>query len=90
LASRLISKSVKIKLYRIIILPVVLYGCETWLLTFREEHRLRRFDNRVIRKITDLSRDEVTGGWRKLQIEGLRNFYSSPNTIKIIKSKRMR
>jgi hypothetical protein len=65
-----------------IILPVVLYGCETWSLTFRKEHRLRVFENRVLR-------DEVTGEWRKLHIEELRDFYSSPNIITIIK-RRMR
>jgi hypothetical protein len=63
------------------------YGCETWSLTLREEHRLRVFENRVLRRIFDAKRDEVTGDWRKLHNEELRNLYSSPN---IIMSRRMR
>jgi len=62
----LVSKNVKIKIYRIIILPVVLYGCETRSLTLREERRLRVFENRVLRRIFGPKRDEVTGEWRKL------------------------
>jgi hypothetical protein len=73
-----------------IILPVVLYGCETWSLTLREEHRLRVFENRVLRRIFGPKRDEVTGEWRKLHNEVLRDLYSSPSTIGIIKSRRMR
>jgi hypothetical protein len=69
---------------------VVLYGCETWSLTLREEHRLRAFGNRVLRTIFGPKRDEVTGDWRKLHNEELHNFYSSPNIIKTIKSRRMR
>ena len=61
LSSSLLSKNLKIKIYRNIILPVVLYGCETWLLTLREERRLRVFENRVLRRIFDPKRDEVTG-----------------------------
>jgi hypothetical protein len=72
-----------------IILPVVLYGCETWPLTLREEHRLRMFENRVLR-IFGLKRDEVTGGWRKLHNEELHNLYFSPSIIRMIKSRRMR
>jgi hypothetical protein len=72
-----------------IILPVVLYGCETWSLTLREEHRLRVFENRVLR-IFGPKRDEVTGEWRKLHDEELRDLYSSPSIIRIFKSKRMR
>jgi hypothetical protein len=59
--TRLLSKNLKIKMYRIIILPVVLYGCETWLLTLREERRLRVFENRVLRRVFGPKRDEVTG-----------------------------
>jgi hypothetical protein len=66
LSSSLLSKNVKIKIYRTIILPVVLYGCETWSLTLREECRLRVFENRVLRRIFGPKRDEVTGEWRRL------------------------
>jgi hypothetical protein len=89
LSSRLLSKNLKIRIYTTIILPVVLYGCETWSLTLREEHRLRVFENRVLRRIFGLKRDEVTGEWRKLHNEELRDLYSSPSIIRIIKSRRM-
>jgi hypothetical protein len=79
-----------IKIYKTIILPVVLYGCETWSLTLREEHRLRVFENRVLRRIFVPKRDEVTGEWRKLHSEGLHNLYSSPDIIRQVKSRRMR
>jgi hypothetical protein len=69
---------------------MVLYGCETWSLTLREEHRLRVFENRVLRRIFGLKRDEVTGGWTKLHNEDLGNLYSSPNTIRTIKSSRIK
>jgi hypothetical protein len=69
---------------------VVLYGCETWSLTFKEEHRLRVFENRVLRRIFGPKRDEVTGGWRKLHNEELHILYSSPSIIRMIKSRRMR
>jgi hypothetical protein len=69
---------------------VVLYGCETWSLTLREKHRLRVFENRVLRRIFGPKRDEVTGDWRKLHNYELHNLYSSPNIIKMIKSRRMR
>jgi hypothetical protein len=71
-------------------LPVALYGCETWSLTLREEHRLRVFENRVLRRIFGPKGDEVTAEWRKLHIEGLHFLYSSPNIIRQIKSRRMR
>ena len=67
-----------------VILPVILYGCETWSLTLREEHRLRVFENRVLRSIFGPKRDVVTGEWRKLHNEDLNDLYSSPN----IKSRR--
>jgi hypothetical protein len=66
LSSSLLSKNLKIKIYRIVILPVVLYGCETWLLKLREECRLRVFENRVLRRVLGPKRDELTGEWRKL------------------------
>jgi hypothetical protein len=71
-----------------IILPVVLYGCETWSLSLREEYRLRVIENRVFRRIFGPKRDEVTGEWRKLHNEELCDFYSLP--IRIIKSRRTR
>ena len=90
LSSSLLSKNLKIKMYRTIILPVVLYGCETWSLTLREEHRLRVFENRVLRRIFGPKRDGVTGEWRKLHNEELNSLYSSPNIVRVIKSRRMR
>jgi hypothetical protein len=71
-----------------IILPVVLYGCEIWPLTLRKEHKL--FENRVMRRIFGPKRDEVTGEWRKLHNEELRDLYSSPIIIRIIKQRKMR
>ena len=82
--------NLKIKIYRTIILPVVLYGCETWSLTLREERRLRVFENRVLRRIFGPKRGEVTGEWRKLRNGKLNNLYSSPNIVRVIKSRRMR
>jgi hypothetical protein len=66
---------------------VVLYGCETWSLTLREEHKLRVFENRVLRRIFLPKRVEVMGEWRKLHNEDLRDLYSSPSIIRIIKSR---
>jgi hypothetical protein len=78
------------EVYKTVILPVVLYGCETWSLTLREEHRLRVFENRLLRRIFGLKKDEVTGGWRKLHNEELHNLYTLPSIIRMIKSRRMR
>jgi hypothetical protein len=72
------------------ILHVVLYGCETWSLTLREEHKLRLFENRALRKIFGPKRDEVIGGWRKLHNEELRNLYSSPDLIRRLGSRRIK
>jgi hypothetical protein len=79
----------KVRIYKTITLPVVLYGCETWSLTVREEHKLRVFENRVL-GIFGPKRDGVTGGWRKLHNEELHNLYSSPSIVRIIKSRKMR
>ena len=65
---------------------MVLYGCETWSLTLREEHRLRVFENRVLRKVFGPKRDEVTGEWRKLHNEELNDLYSLPNIVRVVKS----
>jgi len=83
-------KTLKIKIYRTIIFPVVLYGCETWSLTLREERRLRVFENRVLRRVLGPKRDEVTGEWRRLHNEKLSDLYSLPNIVRVVKSRRMR
>jgi hypothetical protein len=75
-------------MYKTVILAVVLYGCETWSLTLREEHRLRVFGNRVLRRIFGPKREE-DGSWRKLHNDELQNLYSSPNIVMVIKSRRM-
>jgi hypothetical protein len=84
----LLSKNLKIRIYKTIILPVVLYGCETSSLTLREERRLGLFENRVLRRIFGPKRDEVTGEWRKLHNEELHDLYSSASIIRIIKARR--
>ena len=89
LSSSLLSKNLKIKIYRTIILPLVLYGCETWSLTLREERKLRAFENMVLRRTFGPKRDEITGEWRKLH-EELNVLYFSPNIVRVIKSRRMR
>jgi hypothetical protein len=90
LSSRLLSRNVKVKIYKTIILPVVLYGCKTWSVTLREEHRLRMFENRVLRRIFGPKKDEVTREWKKLHNEEYHILYSSQNIIRQIKSRRMR
>jgi hypothetical protein len=82
-------KNLKIKIYRSVILPLVLYGCETWSLALREEHRLRVFENRVLRKIFGPKREEDVS-WRKLHNDEVHSLYSSPNIVRVIKSRRMR
>ena len=90
LSSRLLSRKLKIKIYRTTILPVVLYECEAWSLTLREERKLRVFENMVLRRIFGPRRDEVTGEWRRLHNEELSDLYSTPNIVRVIKSRRMR
>jgi len=77
------------KIYRTIILPVVLYGCETWSLTLREERRLGIFEKRVLRRMFGTKSEEVTEEWRKLHNEELNYLYSSPNIVRVINSIRM-
>jgi hypothetical protein len=81
-------KKLKIKIYKTVILPVVLYGCKTWSLTLMEEHRLRVFENRVLR-ILEHKREKDTS-WRKLHDDELHGLYSSSNIVRVIKSRRMR
>jgi hypothetical protein len=73
----MLSKNIKIRMHKTIILPVVLYGHETWFLTLREEHRLKVFENRVLRQIFELKKDEVMEGWRKLQDKEVCHVFSS-------------
>ena len=90
LSSSLLSKNLKIKIYRTIILPFVVYGCETWSLTMREECRLRVFENRMLRRIFGPKMDEVIREWRKLHNEEFNDMYPSPNIVRVIKLRRMR
>ncbi|KAJ4435995.1 hypothetical protein ANN_18619 [Periplaneta americana] len=83
----LLPKNLKVGIYKTVILPVVLYGCETWTLTLREEQRLRVFENKVLRKIFGAKRDEVE--WRKLHNAELHALYSSPDIIRNIKSRHL-
>jgi len=87
LSSRFLSKNLKIKIYRTIILPVVLYGCENWSLTLQEERKLRVFENMVLRRIFGRRRNEVMREWRRLHNEELSDLYSSPNNVRVIKSR---
>ena len=89
LSSRLLFKNLKIKIYKTIILPVVLYGCETRSLTLREESRLRVFENRIQRRIFGPKREE-NGEWRRLHNEELHILYRSPNMVRVIKPRRLR
>ena len=90
LSSRLVSRKLKIKIYRTIILPVVLYGCEARSLTLREEMKLRVYENMVLRRIFGPRRDEVTGKRRRLHNDELNDLYASPNIVRVIKTRRMR
>ena len=87
LSSSLLSKNLEIKIYRTIILPVVLYGCETWSPTLRDERSQKVFENRVLRRIFGSKRDGVTGEWRKLHNEELNDLYCSPIFFRVIKSR---
>jgi hypothetical protein len=80
---------IKIKVHRTVILSVVLYGCETWSLTFRQESKLKVLGNWVLRKISGSERDEVSGDWRRSHNEGLHELYSSPNFVGVIESRRV-
>jgi hypothetical protein len=82
-------KENNIKIHKTVILPVVMYGCETWSLTLGEIHRLRVFENRVLRRIFGPKREE-DGSWRILHNDELHSLYSSPNIVRIIKARRMR
>jgi hypothetical protein len=86
----MMSKNFESRIYKTIILPVILYGCETWSLILREEHRLRVFENRVLRRLFGPRRDEVTEGWRKLHNQALYKLYSSASIIRMVKSRRMK
>jgi hypothetical protein len=81
MSSSLLSKNLKIKICRTIILPVVLYGCETWSLILREEREVRVFENRVLRRVFEPKMDEVTGEWRKLHNEELSDLYCAGGKI---------
>jgi hypothetical protein len=76
----LLSKNLKVKIHRTIILSVVLYGCEAWSLTLREECRLKVFENRVLRRVSGTKRNEVKGEWRKLHNEELNDLYQQMDT----------
>jgi hypothetical protein len=89
LSSRLLPKNVKLRIYKNIILSLVLYECEAWSLILREEHRLGVFENRVLRRIFGPTRNAVSGDWRKQHNEKLPNLYSSPSIIRMIKSRMM-
>jgi len=86
----LLSKNIKVKIYGIIIFLVVLYGCKTWSLTLTEEGGLRAFEDMVLRRVFGPKRYEVTGEWRKQHKEELNDLYASPNTVRVINSRRMR
>ena len=89
LSCSLLSKNIKITTCGTMTLPVVLYGCDTWSLTSREEPRLRVFENRMLRRIFGPKRGEVIGEWRKLHNDELNDLYCSTNIVRVIKSRRM-
>ena len=85
LSSSSLSKNIKIKIQRLKIVPIILYGCKIWSLTLLEKRRLRVSENRVLRKIIRPRRDEITGEWKRLYNEEINDLYSSPNTVRVIK-----
>ena len=87
MVSPLFTKNIQLTTYRTVILPDVLYGCETWSIALREEHKLRVFENRELRRIIGLKREEVTGEWRRWRSEDLNDLYS-PNITRAIKPRR--
>jgi hypothetical protein len=89
LSSHLLCKNLKIKIYESIILLVILYGCETWSFTLKEEHRLRVLEKRVLGRIFGCKTEGVVGGWRTLYNEELHNLYTLPNIIRVIKLRHM-
>jgi hypothetical protein len=90
LSSCPLSRNVMVKIHKTIVLPSVLYGCETWPVTLREKYRLRVFENRLLRRICGPKTDEITGKWRRLHSWKLHNLCSSPDIIRFVKSRRMR
>ena len=90
MSSRLLSKNLKILIYRTIILPVVFYGCGTWSLILREERKLRMFEDMVLKRIFGPRRVEVKGEWGRFHNENLNDLHPSPNIVQVIKSIRMR
>jgi len=88
-SSSLLTKNLKIKIHRTVILPIVVYGCEIWSLTLREERRLRVFENRVLRGIFGHKRNDIAGEWKTIHV-ALNDLYCSPNNVRVIKSRRMR
>jgi hypothetical protein len=86
----MLPKIIKYKIYRTMIFPVVLYRCETWSLTLSEEHRLKVFENRALRRMFGLKWDYVRREWRKLHNDGFNDLYCSPNIVRVIKSRRIR
>jgi hypothetical protein len=89
-SSSFLSKNLEVKIHRTVILPVVLYGYETWSLTLREERRLWLFENMVLRRIFGPKRDEVKREWRKIHNEELNDLQTSPSTVRVIKVRRKR
>jgi hypothetical protein len=86
----LLSKNIRIKIHRSIVLPIVLYGCGTWFFRSRKEYRLRFIENRLRRKIFGTKEDEEIGAWRRIHKEELHEFFSLPNIIRMIKSRRLK